>query len=146
MFERLRDASDRHLTATGRRPAAFLANLGSVAEHVARATFARNLLAAGGIDTVDVGGFDSPAAAAEAFRDSRAGVAVICSSDVRYAAEAAETARCLKEAGARMVVLAGYPGPSETGWREAGVDRFVHAGGDAHADLVEMLAALGVTT
>ena len=144
MFERLRDAADA-AAASGRRPAAFLANLGPVAEHTARATFIRNLLAAGGIDSVDRGGFDDPQALAEAFGDSGAEVAVICSSDARYASDAADAARRLTEAGARMVALAGRPGDRESEWRSAGVDLFVHAGGDAHADLTALLEAMGVT-
>jgi methylmalonyl-CoA mutase len=144
MFERLRDAADRALASSGQRPTAFLATLGPVGEHTARATFTRNLLAAGGIGSVDRGEFDAPQQAAEAFRDSGAEVAVICSSDARYAADAADTARRLKDAGARLVALAGRPGDHEGEWREAGIDRFVHADGDAHADLTAFLEALGV--
>lgn len=146
MFERLRDAADRALAVSGHRPTAFLANLGSVAEHTARATFTRNLLAAGGIEAIDRGGFDGPAPAADAFGESGAAIAVICSSDDRYRTEAAATARRLKASGARMVALAGRPGDHEDEWREAGVDRFLFAGGDAHADLTSLLTAMGVTT
>ena len=49
-FEALRSASDRFLAASGARPRVFLANLGPVAVHTARATFARNFLEAGGIE------------------------------------------------------------------------------------------------
>lgn len=146
MFERLRDAADRALASSGQRPTAFLATLGPVAEHTARATFCRNLLAAGGIDAVDPGGVADAEQAAGAFRDSGAGIAVICSSDERYRADAADTARRLKDAGARLVALAGRPGDHEGDWREAGIDRFVFAGGDAHADLTAFLEALGVAS
>ena len=157
MFERLREASDRHQRATGHRPKVFLANLGPVSDHTARAGFARHVLAAGGIDSVDVGGFDTPTEAADGFAVSGTEVAIICSSDTRYAEQATDTARLLKQAGARMVLLAGRPGDheergpdedgdDETGWRDTGVDRFVFAGGDAHADLIAVLDALGVTS
>ena len=49
-FERLRDRSEAHLEQTGARPSVFLATLGPLAEHTARADFARNLFAAGGIE------------------------------------------------------------------------------------------------
>ena len=45
-YEALRDASDAILARTGRRPAVFLANLGPVAVHNARSTFAANAFAA----------------------------------------------------------------------------------------------------
>ncbi len=51
-FERLRDASDRMLAATGTRPKVFLANLGAAAEFNARASFAKTLFEAGGIEAV----------------------------------------------------------------------------------------------
>ena len=56
-FERLRDASDRVLTTTGARPKVFLANLGTPAEFTARATFAKNIFEAGGIEAVTNDGF-----------------------------------------------------------------------------------------
>jgi len=56
-FEALRDASDRMLTATGARPKIFLANLGTLAEFTPRATFAKNLFEAGGIEAVTNDGF-----------------------------------------------------------------------------------------
>ncbi len=49
-FERLRDASDRMLATTGARPKIFLANLGTVAEFTARASFAKTFFEAGGIE------------------------------------------------------------------------------------------------
>ena len=45
--KRLRDASDGYLAATGARPKVFLVNLGPVAVHTARATFAKNFFEAG---------------------------------------------------------------------------------------------------
>ena len=56
-FEKLRDASDRALAKTGKRPKIFLANLGTPAEFNARATFAKNFFEAGGIEAVTNDGF-----------------------------------------------------------------------------------------
>ena len=49
-----RDRSDAVLAATGARPTAFLATLGPLATYSTRASFTRNLLAAGGIDAATV--------------------------------------------------------------------------------------------
>lgn len=140
-FEALRDRGDAREDATGQRPTAFLATLGPVAVHTARASFAANLLAAGGVAVHRPGPLDDPRSAAEAFAASGCGVAVICSSDQVYAEHAEATARALRGAGARRVLLAGAP---RDAYREAGVDAFAHLGCDAVAlltDLADVLAA-----
>ncbi len=93
----------------------FLANLGPIAVHTGRATFASNLFAVGGVRAV--GAPVDPASAAEAFRASGASVACICSSDQVYAEQAESVAAALHAAGARRVYLAGkvdVPGVEET--------------------------------
>ena len=56
-----------------------------MAENNIRATFAANLLAAGGIEAVNPGGVGADAVAA-AVRDADATIAVICGTDARYGA------------------------------------------------------------
>jgi methylmalonyl-CoA mutase len=133
-FEALRDASDRILVTTGARPKIFLANLGTPAAFTARATFAKNLFEAGGIEAVTNDGFESGDGLIAAFRASGAKLACLCSSDEVYAREAVESARALREAGA-AVWLAGRPGALEPALKEAGVSGFVFAGCDALAAL-----------
>ncbi|MFC7326349.1 methylmalonyl-CoA mutase family protein [Marinactinospora rubrisoli] len=125
-YEALRDRSDAHLAATGERPRVFLATLGPVADHTARATFAANLFRAGGLEPVEAGALDGPTAAAAAFSDSGARVACICSSDAVYAEHAAATAEALRGAGAERVLIAGRPDAG----RAQAVDGAVTAGGD----------------
>jgi methylmalonyl-CoA mutase len=134
-FERLRDRGDAMARETGARPAVFLANLGPIAEFNARASFARNAFEAGGIAAPVNDGFADDAAMVDAFRQSGASQACLCSSDAIYAEEAAGAARALKEAGCGMLYLAGRPGDLEAALREAGVDAFIYAG----MDLVGML-------
>src|SRR5690606_8675757 len=57
-FEALRDRSDAYLAANGARPKALLVPLGTVAEHNVRVTFIANLLASGGIESVNPGPLD----------------------------------------------------------------------------------------
>ena len=103
-FEALRDAAD----AAAKRPSAFLATLGPIAEHNARADFARNLFAAGGLEaTQPPVPPQSVSEAVAAFRASGTRIACICGADARYEDEAAETAKALKAAGADHVWLAG---------------------------------------
>jgi methylmalonyl-CoA mutase len=86
----------------------FLATLGTVAAHTARATFASNLLAAGGI-AVDIAG---PTDGVDDVLAAYDGQAVVClaGTDTAYAERGAEVIAALREAGARWVVLAGKPG------------------------------------
>jgi len=143
-YEALRSRSDAHLAATGARPTAFLACLGAQAEFRARAGFARNLLAAGGIAAAESDGFEVAATAAEAFRAGSARIAVICGTDARYVQDAAPLAEALAAAGA-VVVLAGKPGEHEDTWRAAGVSHFVHLGCDALGVLRQLLDAAEVS-
>jgi methylmalonyl-CoA mutase len=126
----LRDLSDQILKDTGARPKVFLASLGMPADFTARATFAKSFFETGGIEALDTGGFNDPAALAAAFKTSGAALACICSSDKIYARQAA-AATALQAAGARHIYLAGRPGEQEAALRAAGVNDFIFAGGDA---------------
>lgn len=144
-YEALRDASDAILEKSGKRPQVFLANLGPVAIHNARSTFAANAFAAGGIEPIDNDGFSDADAAAKAFRDSGAAIACICSSDEIYEKQGAEAARALKGAGAAALYLAGKPGNVDD-LKAAGIDACLYAGCDLLAFLNEAQArALGTS-
>jgi methylmalonyl-CoA mutase len=83
------------------------------------------------------------AALAAAFKTSGAALACLCSSDKVYADRAIAAAKALQAAGARHIYLAGRPGEQETAWREAGVQDFIFAGGDALATLNEAYRRMG---
>lgn len=134
-FEALRDASDAAFARDGVRPSVFLANLGPIAAFSARATFAKSLFEAGGVEALGNDGFTTAAEAAAAFKASGAGLACLCSSDKIYATMARETASSLMEAGAGGVYLAGRPGECEAALREAGVADFIYVG----CDVLDML-------
>jgi methylmalonyl-CoA mutase len=143
-FERLRDASDRILAATGSRPKVFLANLGKLADFTVRTLFARNLFEAGGIEAVFNDGFDSHDAMIAAFKASGTKLACICSSDKVYAREAVDAAKALSAAGASDIYLAGRPGELEAALKSAGVEHFVFAGCDVLAVLREAHSRCGL--
>ena len=111
---------------------AVLATLGAAKSYAARVGFARGLLAAGGI-----------AAETTPAEEAAGSLAVLCGSDEDYAQGAAAAAQGLKARGASAVWLAGRPGEHEAPWREAGIDGFLYAGGDALADLKALQAAAG---
>ncbi|MEI7055461.1 methylmalonyl-CoA mutase family protein [Nocardioides sp. CCNWLW239] len=101
-FEALRDNP-----ATAR---VFLATLGTVAQHTARATFATNLFAAGGIG-VEVAGATADAEELAASYRAAGAPPVVClaGSDKTYGAWGAAAIAALREAGATHVIIAGKP-------------------------------------
>lgn len=134
-FEKLRDKSDAILKGSGARPSVFLANLGTPADFTARATFAKSFFEAGGVEAIDSDGFADPADLAATFAKSGAQFACLCSHDKTYADRAEAAARALREAGAKLIYLAGRPAEAEAALRVAGVSGFIFAGVDALATL-----------
>ena len=134
-FENLRDAGDAFKATYGQRPKVFLANIGTVADFTARATFAKNFFEAGGIEAVSGAGGNDTAAITRDFKGSGASFAILCSTDAVYAENAINLAKALKDAGAAVVYLAGRGGDQEASFRAAGVDEFVFIGCDAKAML-----------
>jgi len=125
-YEQLRDMVDAYAKTHGdKRPRVFLANMGTPNEFLARANYARDFFEAGGFEPVDNGGFTDAHVAAAAFAASHAEIAVICSTDARYATDVEQVAPKLVAAGARTVVLAGNPGSNEARYRAAGVNQFI---------------------
>ena len=126
-FEALRDAAD-----AAERPTVYLATIGPIAKHTARAAFAGNLFQAGGLQTPSGDGASGLAGAGTS-------VACICGTDKDYAESAAALAEELREAGATQVWLAGKPDLAVDG-----VDGYVFAGCDALSVLRTAHEQLGV--
>lgn len=100
LYEALRDApSATHV---------FLATLGPVASHTARATFASNLFAAGGIGVDVAGPTDGVDDLVAAYQDAGAGpVVCLAGADPTYLEWGQTAAEALRAAGARRVIIAG---------------------------------------
>jgi len=123
-FEEMRESVD---TST-KEPVLFLANLGDIATHTARSTFAMNLFEAGGIRTLNNDGFATTADCVEAFTASNTRIACICSSDSTYSESATQTAQELRSAGASLVYLAGNPDALAESVSD--IDGFIYLGCD----------------
>lgn len=141
-FERFRDACEFHAREKGRAPIAFLATIGALARFTAAAAYARNFLAAGGIDaTAGKGGADVAEIARE-FQASGAEVAVICSDKAGLAEFGADVAKALSQAGAREVFAVGRPAEDETSMEA--VDGYMYDGCDVEAVLRGILERMGI--
>lgn len=107
-FEALRNRSDAFLEATGARPTMHLVPLGPLAKHNIRTGFTSNLLASGGIASVNPGQVDPAADTfADTFKDAK--IAVICGTDPEYAESAGAAVDALRAAGVGKILLAGAP-------------------------------------
>ncbi len=131
-YEELRDRADAAASDGGQRPRVYLATIGTPARHTARATFAANLLQAGGVETPVGDG-------ASALADAGTTVACICGTDRDYGESAAALAAELRAAGATQVWLAGKPSLAVDG-----VDGHLYAGCDALGVLRTVHEQLGV--
>jgi methylmalonyl-CoA mutase len=107
--------------------------MGTVAAHTARATFAGNLFAAGGVAVEQAGATDGVAAVLAAY----AGQPVVClaGTDAAYAEWGADLVAALRDAGATRVILAGRP-------KDIEVDDSCAVGVDALAFLTRTREAL----
>lgn len=127
-FETLRDASDAHLKNTQARPQAFLVNLGPLAAHRARSTWAVNFLAAGGIEAINNEGFETVEQAVEAFRCSKSPVALVSSTDEQIEKTAEQLVAALRLAGATLILFVGIRDKEQLrAYQKLGVDGVVHS-------------------
>jgi methylmalonyl-CoA mutase len=138
-FERLRTALDRHVASRQiERPGVFLCNMGGLPDYKARADFSRSFFALGGYNVISPEGFRGPEDAAKAFGESKARIAVICSTDEKYPALVPPLAQALRaQRNDTIIVLAGLPTAQVEAHKKAGVDEFIHA----RADALELLTA-----
>ena len=143
-FEELRDAADAYTPRHGKPPSVFLACLGPLAGHAARATWLGNFLAAGGVASVQSAPLMQSTDAGRAFAESGATVACICAADETYAELGEATAALLKTAGAQRLYLAGRPKDLEASLKAVGVDRFIFAGCDMIEVLMDVHHAFGI--
>ena len=126
----MRLRSEALLEAKGQRPRIFVLNLGKAEQYRPRASFVRNLLAAGGIEAVLSEGFDDPDKAVAAFAETGLAAVILCGGDQVYPRLVPEVAPRIKALGARRVILAGHPEDREPKLRQGGIDSFIFRGCD----------------
>lgn len=113
----------------------FLATMGPIAAHTARATFVSNLFAAGGIAVGVAGATDGVDVAVEAYREAGTPpVVCLAGTDAAYGDWGADLVTALRGAGATHVVVAGKA--------DLGQDTSAAAGLDALAFLRQMREVL----
>jgi methylmalonyl-CoA mutase len=140
-FEALRDRAEAILARAGTAPRVFLANLGPVAAFTARASFAKNLFEAGGIQAINNDGFTNLDDLVRSYSESNAKLICVCSSDEIYDQQGKEAVAALRNVSSGPIYVARRPTDSGDELRRAGVTTFIFAGCDTLAVLREALDA-----
>lgn len=144
-FETLRQAAESYIARTGQRPLVFLATMGPLTQHKARADFVTAFLGVGGFETIYPAGFSTPDEAAAAALSSGAKAVVICSTDPTYPEIVPPLVEKLKKASPDLtVMLAGYPADQVEAFKAAGVDDFIHLAANCQALLSTLQKKMGV--
>ncbi len=144
-FEALRLTADAYAARTGARPKVFLANMGPIPQHKARADFSTGFFEAGGFEVIGNDGFATVEEAAQAALASGADIVTICSTDETYPEIVPRLTNLIKSSRPDItVVLAGYPADQVEAHRAAGVDEFIHIRANCYETLVRLQQLKGV--
>ncbi len=144
-FEYLRANAEAYKAVSGKAPEVFLAAMGPVKQHKGRVDFAMDYFRVGGFEPLYSQGFDTVEQAAEAFFSSKAGIAVLCSTDDTYDELVPAFTQLVKTRDKNLVViLAGYPKDRVEDYRKAGVNDFIHVRSDIFETLKNLQKAVGL--
>lgn len=139
-FENLRRTTEQYEKETGKTVNIFLANMGPIPQHKARADFITGFMEVAHFKVLGNNGFPTVEEAAHAAIEAPAQVIVICSSDPTYPELVPPLARLIKQGKPEATVyLAGAPAAEyKDAYLEAGVDDFIHV----KSNCLEMLTAI----
>ncbi|WP_310620800.1 methylmalonyl-CoA mutase family protein [Flexibacterium corallicola] len=127
-FEIYRQKSDIYKARTGKAPKVFLATLGGVADHTARATYAANLYASGGIEATPAEHYSSLDAMIDSFNESEAQLACLCSSSTIYQEQAKSVIEAFGKTEILRLTLAGKPSELESTANASKLNGFIFTG------------------
>ncbi|EST55903.1 methylmalonyl-CoA mutase [Brevibacillus panacihumi W25] len=145
-FEGLRQRADQYREKNGHRPTVYLASMGALAKHKARADFSAEFFAVGGFAVLRPAPAASVEEAAAEAIASGAPVVAICSDDESYPSIVVPFAQRIKAARPEVVLLlAGLPGTEQMDeYRAAGVDDWIHVRTNAYQMLHDLQERIGV--
>jgi len=144
-FETLRYRTQEYTRKTGKTPAVFLANMGPIPQHKARADFSTSFMQLAAFNILENKGFQDIDEAVSAFKASNARIVVICSTDDTYPDIVPELTRQIKGLSPdNIIIVAGYPKDYIDAFKEAGVNDFIHLKSNALAFLENLQKQMGV--
>lgn len=131
IFEELRNRTLEYKAKTNNDASIFLATMGTVKQHKARADFSRGFLETAGFNVIYSKGFDSPAEAISEAEKHGAKAIVICSTDETYPELVPAFLNSAKGKDL-FVILAGYPKEHIETFRSLGLNEFIYLGADVY--------------
>lgn len=145
-FEALRETTENFKAKTGDNVKIFLANMGPIPQHKARADFTTGFLQVGAFDVLGNNGFATVDEAAEAAKKSGADAVVICSTDATYPDIVPALAPKLHEVLPNATVyLAGTaPKELEETYANAGIDAYINIRSNCYQTLAAMQKKKGM--
>jgi methylmalonyl-CoA mutase len=145
-FEALRKKAEIYKEKSGSYPKVFLANMGPISEHKARADFAKGFFEVGGFEVISNNGFETVDHAVQSVLESGASIVVICSSDAVYPELVPRLARELKQENPKITLfVAGLPNLELAElFKQAGVDEFVHVQSNCYDMLFDLQQRKGI--
>jgi methylmalonyl-CoA mutase len=145
-FEAMRKRTEEYRDRTGDNVKIFLANMGPIPQHKARADFISGFMEVGNFNVLKNDGFKTVEECADAAIASGADVAVICSTDATYPELVPPLAENIKKRGSSMkVFLAGAPAEEfKESYVNAGVDDFISVRSNCLAVLTDLQKAKGM--
>ena len=127
-FEALREKTEKFKAETGDNVKIFLANMGPIPQHKARADFTTGFLQVGAFEVLGNNGFPTVDEAAAAAKASGADAVVICSTDATYPEIVPALAPKLHEALPNATVYLAGTAPAELvePYKQAGIDDYIN--------------------
>ena len=139
-FEALRQRTEEYKAEKNDNVKIFLANMGPIPQHKARADFTTGFLQVGAFEVLGSDGFKTVEEAADAARASGADAVVICSTDATYPEIVPALAPKLHEVlpKARVFLAGAAPKDLLETYKEAGIDEYI----SVRANCYEILESL----
>jgi methylmalonyl-CoA mutase len=127
-FEALRKTTEDYKAEHGENVKIFLANMGPIPQHKARADFSTGFLQVGAFEVLGNNGFKTVEEAAEAAKASGADAVVICSTDATYPEIVPALAPKLHEVLPQATVFLAGAAPQDMleTYNQAGIDEYIH--------------------
>lgn len=145
-YEKLRQRTEKFVEKTGDNVNIFLANMGPIPQHKARADFVTSFMQVAAFNVLTNDGFSTIEEAVKAAVESGADVTIICSTDITYPELAPAITSGIKAIKPEMkVFLAGAPSPElKQACDNVGMDDYISVRSNCYETLLRMQKEKGM--
>lgn len=145
-YEELRHRTEKFISETGNNINIFLANMGPIPQHKARADFVTSFMQVAAFNVLGNNGFSTVEEAVKAALESNADAAIVCSTDITYPELAPAVTAGIKAVKPEMkVFLAGAPSPElKEACDAAGMDDYISVRSNCYETLLRMQKEKGM--